>query len=248
LISAARLLGYAAATSAALIIARLVWVWALLQVIQLYARWKHGGGDALPRRRLQFAAAIAGVRGAITLAGVLSVPLLMADGSPFPERSLMVFIAASVIVISMIAAAVGLPRLLHGLAVNDDREAGEEKLARLRACEAAIAAVANAARQANSTSPDRESASPVSAAATRVIDAYQQRLAGLQDTQDAEHGSMQTAASFNLMRLTGVRAERAEILRMHRADEINDTVLNALLYELDVREASLTFATSNGRT
>lgn len=56
-----------------------------------------------------FLAGLSGVRGAITMAGVLSVPITIKSGDPFPERSLMLFIAAGVIILSMVVAAVMLP-------------------------------------------------------------------------------------------------------------------------------------------
>ncbi|BAP86158.1 sodium:proton antiporter [Paucilactobacillus hokkaidonensis JCM 18461] len=56
-----------------------------------------------------FLAGLSGVRGAITMAGVLSVPITIKSGAPFPERSLMLFIAAGVIILSMVVAAIMLP-------------------------------------------------------------------------------------------------------------------------------------------
>lgn len=61
-----------------------------------------------------FLAGISGVRGAITMAGVLSVPLIMENGKGFPERSLMLFIAAGVIILSMVVAAILLPLISNG--------------------------------------------------------------------------------------------------------------------------------------
>jgi NhaP-type Na+/H+ or K+/H+ antiporter len=52
-----------------------------------------------------------GARGAITLAGVMTMPLLLADGTPFPARGLAIFLAAGVIILSLVAANVALPRL-----------------------------------------------------------------------------------------------------------------------------------------
>lgn len=60
-----------------------------------------------------------GVRGAITLAGVLSVPLFLTDGSPFPARYQLVFIAAGVILFSIFAGVVALPLLLRNFQVGD---------------------------------------------------------------------------------------------------------------------------------
>ena len=60
-------------------------------------------------------AALAGIRGSVTLAGVLSVPLALPDGSPFPARDLLIFLASGVIVFSLFGGCFGLPIVLQGL-------------------------------------------------------------------------------------------------------------------------------------
>lgn len=237
------LLIYSVVTWFALFVTRLAWVWGLLHVTHLVGRLRGTttGPRQRPRKRLVVATALAGVRGAITLAGVLSVPLLLEDGSEFPQRSLMIFIAASVILISLIVAAVGLPWLLRGMTVDEDPEEQEEQAARIRACEAAVAAIANASRQDD---PNHDEAagdpSPISAAASRLIQAYQSRITTLRVDEAAPEGLLERSAADRMLRLVGVRAEREEVMRLHREDEINDVVLNALLYEIDMRETALT--------
>lgn len=76
------------------------------------------------------------------LPGVLSLPLMLYDGSPFPARDLAIFIASGVIIVSLVAASLGLPLLLKGLVLppeDDGRE--EEDYARVAAAEAAIKAI-----------------------------------------------------------------------------------------------------------
>ena len=237
-----RLLGWAGITWAALILTRLIWVWGMLHVTHLAARWRgDGDGDRpMPRRRLLFATALAGVRGAITLAGVLSLPFVIEGGVSFPQRSLMVFLSATVILISLITAAIGLPWLLRGMTVEEDPEEREEQAARIQACEAAVAAIAVAATDPSGERSAPDQTSPQAAAAQRMIQSYQQKLRALREESNAPaHVRERTRADLEL-RLIGIRAERNEVLRMHRADEINDTVLNALLYEIDMRESALT--------
>src|SRR3546814_15650463 len=84
----------------------------------------------------------AGVRGAITLAGVLTLPLALDDGTPFPARDLAIFLAAGVIIVSLILATIALPLLLRGLVMPPDpsRQA-EEDAARVATAEAAIRAI-----------------------------------------------------------------------------------------------------------
>ncbi|ETO40991.1 Na, H antiporter [Fructilactobacillus florum 8D] len=67
-----------------------------------------------PRFSVALLAGLSGVRGAITMAGVLSVPSVIASGATFPDRSLMLFIAACVIIISLIAASITLPLISPG--------------------------------------------------------------------------------------------------------------------------------------
>jgi Na+/H+ antiporter len=234
-----RLLTWAFATWAALIVARVVWVWGMLRFTHLVARWRGDGHKPMPRRRLMWATALAGVRGAITLAGVLSLPFVIEGNAPFPQRSLMVFLAASVILISLIAAAIGLPWLLRGITVEEeDPEEREEQLARIQACEAAVAAIAVASREPGSERDDDDEGSVTSKAAQKMIFAYQQRLRTLRE-EDGPQNHRERADAERELRLIGIRAERGEVMRMHRLDEINDVVLNALLYEIDMRETAL---------
>lgn len=69
-----------------------------------------------PSWRAALLSGISGVRGAITLVGVFAVPAALANGDPFPERSLMLFIAAGVVVLSLIVAIIALPIVTRSVA------------------------------------------------------------------------------------------------------------------------------------
>jgi len=107
---------YIVAIVAGLAALRFAWVWASLKLTILR---KRKGDSPLhsPDWRLVAAMSLAGVRGAITLAGVLTLPLALDDGTPFPARDLAIFLAAGVIIFSLVIASVGLPLLLKGLAM-----------------------------------------------------------------------------------------------------------------------------------
>jgi CPA1 family monovalent cation:H+ antiporter len=59
--------------------------------------------------------ALAGVKGSVTLAGILTLPVVLDDGSPFPGRELLIFLSMAVILLSLIVAAVGLPFMTRSL-------------------------------------------------------------------------------------------------------------------------------------
>ncbi len=87
-------------------------------------------------------ASFAGVRGAITPAGVLSIPLLLPDGSGFPARYELVFPAAGVILFSLFVGVIMLPLLLQHLEVADHaQQLKEERIARAATAEVAIVAI-----------------------------------------------------------------------------------------------------------
>ncbi|WP_042454254.1 Na+/H+ antiporter [Neobacillus dielmonensis] len=85
---------------------------------------------------------ISGVRGAVTLAGAFTIPYVLADGSPFPERSLLLFIAAGVILATLLVASICLPILARTeKAGTEERQVELERTAMLQTIEAAIQAV-----------------------------------------------------------------------------------------------------------
>jgi CPA1 family monovalent cation:H+ antiporter len=87
--------------------------------------------NAIPGLRIAAITSLAGVRGAITLAAVLSVPYAMNDGTAFPARDLIIFLAAGVIICSLLVATVGLPLALqHTLDDGYEHEKREEREAR----------------------------------------------------------------------------------------------------------------------
>lgn len=132
---------YAVAITAMLALLRFVWVWTSLRINLLRRRRSRRYVDA-GNWRLILATSLAGVRGTITLAGVLSLPLLMSDGSAFPMRGLAIFLAAAVTVLSLVAASFGLPGLLKGLEVPPEpRARQQEDRARAAAATAAIESV-----------------------------------------------------------------------------------------------------------
>jgi CPA1 family monovalent cation:H+ antiporter len=106
-----------------------------------------------------------GVRGAVTLAGAFSIPFVLANGDPFPERSLIIFIAAGTILMTLAGASTFLPIIGKQAAskVENNKEK-MEKSAYIQTQIAAIRAVRDEIGEGN-----RE-------AALSVISTYNQRI------------------------------------------------------------------------
>ena len=112
---------------------------------------------------------ICGVRGAITLAGVLSIPLFLPDGTPFPARYQMVFIAAGVIIFSLFMGVVSLPFLLKGMHVGDKQaDANEIRAAKAAMAEVAIVSIGKMEERLSASSDEALDAEAISEVASRV--------------------------------------------------------------------------------
>ncbi|KRL09399.1 sodium hydrogen exchanger [Lentilactobacillus otakiensis DSM 19908 = JCM 15040] len=89
---------------------RVIWIYAYQAVSSIRSRKiKSLQTKQMPTFKAALLAGLSGVRGAVTMAGVLSIPMTINDGSPFPSRSLALFVAAGVIIMSLVVATVTLP-------------------------------------------------------------------------------------------------------------------------------------------
>ena len=125
--------------SFAAIVVRIAWVFASTNMLRLMSTTLRRGD---PYSAWQNAAIVAwtGMRGVVSLAAALAVPLTLSDGSPFPGRDYILFITFCVILATLVLQGLSLPALIHRLGVVDDGLANvEERTARLKANEAALA-------------------------------------------------------------------------------------------------------------
>ncbi|MFJ7969781.1 Na+/H+ antiporter [Psychrobacillus sp. NPDC096389] len=85
-----------------------------LRFLWIFAGWWGGWllkMERLPKPSMRYISitTISGVRGAVTLAGAFTIPFFLANGDVFPERSLIIFIAAGVILVTLVLASIFLP-------------------------------------------------------------------------------------------------------------------------------------------
>jgi CPA1 family monovalent cation:H+ antiporter len=230
------LLVYALAINIGLALLRLLWVWISLRMNVLKAR-HHGDPVSKPHWRLLLATSLAGVRGAITLAGVMTLPLLLPDGMPFPARELTIFLATAVILLSLLAASIGLPVLLKGLELPPEPAAQqEESRARRAAATAAIAAVEKAQHELLDKAPASE-VDTYTSAATRVIALYQHWLDEDDSSEDEARHLRKADMAERELRLAALQGQREAIFELARHRRISDEVSRRLVREIDLQEA-----------
>ncbi|HEX7380851.1 MAG TPA: Na+/H+ antiporter [Nevskiaceae bacterium] len=228
---------YALAITVILGVLRFGWAWVSVHLHLLRSRHSDAP-QTRPDTRLILATSLAGVRGAVTLAGVLTLPLLLPDGTSFPARGIAVFLAAVVILFSLIAASVGLPILLKDLKLPEEStRAQERRHARAAAARAAIDAVRSTEHSIQEQTHARE-ADIVADAASRVIAYYQQRAERDDDNATTQATELRKSDEVERqMRLAALQAERVEVLRLARHHFVSDSTSRRLVRELDLLES-----------
>lgn len=133
--------GYAAIVSPALIATRIARVYLIAYLPRLLSK-KIRRNEPFPSWKSVFVAAWTGMRGAISLAAALSLPLLLASGAEFPKRDLLIFITFSVILATVVMQGLSLPLIISRLHLEDGGETDcEEAAARLEIYRAALARI-----------------------------------------------------------------------------------------------------------
>ncbi|MDI7862738.1 Na+/H+ antiporter [Rhizobiaceae bacterium n13] len=228
------LLAYVVAIYGVLIAMRAIWVWCTFRLLRFCM---DGAEQQFQMRgwRLVAVTSLCGVRGAVTLAGVLAFPFVLADGSPFPTRDLAIFLAAGVIVLSLVTAKLGLPYVLMGTNTSPEplRRAMEDKV-RIATAQAAIAAVK---RRLEEGGRDERALALEMEAGTQIIALYRQRIDVLMKTGSDIALAQSVGEAERVLRLVAIRAERAELYRIVRSDHLPDELVRRLIRETDLLES-----------
>lgn len=225
---------YVLTITAALAALRFLWVWVSLRW-NMFRAVRRGQVPPPMSWRLVAAMSFAGVRGAITLAGVLTIPFALPDGAPFPARNLAIFLSAGVIIVSLVAASIALPRLLKNLELPPEpsHQSAMDK-ARVAAAQSAIRAIDKAQ---HAMAKGREDADLYTDASARIMELYRQRIDSRQQNPEAAAHNQKIDQIERLLRLAGLRAERDEIFRMARRRELDEETARRMVREIDLLEA-----------
>jgi monovalent cation/hydrogen antiporter len=222
-----QLLWWACAISLAAIAIRLVWVFPNAYLPALFASVREREG--VPPVGWTMIVGWTGMRGVVSLAAALAIPLTSDDGTPFPARDLVVFLSFAVIFATLVVQGTTLGPLIKFLKVGGDRNAEiEEEMARRKMVHAALAEIDRVA--------ELDLVALEIAPALRT--SYQNRLRP--DEPSQEHRELEHARrQARRVRLEIVNVERRRLLKLRREREIGDDVLHKLMREIDLEEMRL---------
>lgn len=203
-------------------------VWSYISAFYEY-RFNKGKNIEVPSVKMALLTSLTGVRGTVTMAGVLSIPFFLNNGEAFPERSLILFLTAGVILFTLISATVFLPFLCKE-ELEEDKETNDKNLieAKNKLLRAGIKAIELEINDKNE------------AVAYELIHEYKHISQNLR----FEQNSNAIEKNFNQqeivgIQLIGLKAERKYINELMDKDEIDEQVFEALDKSLDYREEAL---------
>jgi Na+/H+ antiporter len=226
------LLTAGALTSVTVIVVRFVWVFPVTYL----PRWLWPPlrkREPPPNWKPAFLVGYTGLRGAVSLAAALSVPLTV-GGSPFPQRDLILFTTICVIVATLVIQGAALTRVAAwlGLGHAGAREAAKnrrgENAARVKGVDAALALLDQTEKAAGRPSPAIE--------ALRRLE-YERRANFVIGTDEAQEDI--PIAVVNALRLDLIDAERAANSAEYEQNRITDEARRRIERELDLEEASI---------
>jgi CPA1 family monovalent cation:H+ antiporter len=228
--SAGELVLWGLLVSAVVIVVRLLWGFTVTYLVRaLDRRPAQRARRASPRERL--VVGWAGMRGSVSLAAALALPLQTDAGAAFPARELIILIAYVVILVTLVGQGLTLGPLIERLGITDDgSEEREEVAARIRLAEAALARVEELT--------DEDWARPDTLDRVRGMYDYRRRRFAAREDGDGGHYEERTGAYQRVM-YELFDAQREELIALRNRGDISDEVRRRVERELDLEESRL---------
>jgi CPA1 family monovalent cation:H+ antiporter len=174
----------------------------------------------------------AGFRGAVSLAAALAVPMTLGSGAPFPDRDLIVFTTAAVILATVLVQGTTLPVVLQWAGLQEDTGREDEtRFARARASEAALAALPQVAAELGIDGQTEQ----------QVRAEYEQHAAAIAapDGTDEVRDAIDARERGRRLRLGVLDYKRRAVTDLRDQNKIDDLVLRDLQATLDAEEIRL---------
>jgi monovalent cation/hydrogen antiporter len=220
--------------SVVVIVARFVWIYPATYL----PRWLIPAirrKDPSPPWQWPFAISFTGVRGIVSLAAALAIPLQIASGAAFPARDLILFLTFFVILVTLVGQGLLLPAVIRALGManagrrEQQADAAEEFDARRQAVAAASARLDQLASARGL---------PATVVAPLRVGLHD-RLHNLEHRIDGQDSHKRLVEVYDDLELTLLAAEREVVNDLYRDGKLKDEARRRIERELDLREAGL---------
>jgi monovalent cation/hydrogen antiporter len=229
--STSELAGYALAVSGVVVATRLVWLFTVPYLIRVLDR-RPSQRARRTRASSRLVVGWSGMRGAVSLAVALAIPLETDAGAGFPQRDLIIFLTFAVIFCTLVVQGLSLPALIRRLGISDGGEDADEELrARLVATKAAIDQIDALGAEEWTRDETIER--------MRGLYEYRKRRLAARAGKIEDDGYEDRSLAYQQMVQTVLSAQREALLRLRADGDLSNEAMNRILRELDLEESRL---------
>ncbi len=228
--SYAELALYASLISLTVVLVRIAWVFPATYLPRIMNR-RLRERDPSPPWQTVMVVSWTGMRGVISLAAALALPLYTNDGTPFPERNLILFLTFCVILVTLVVQGLSLPALIRALGVEDD-ESGEKEETKGRI------AVAQAALERLEELAEEEWVREDTAERLRGLYNYRRNRFAARFEGD-EDGLEDRSNAYQRLLIELLQAQRQTLIRLRDEGKIGDEAMHRIERDLDLEESRL---------
>lgn len=222
------LIRYGAIVSTTVIVGRLIWVYPGTYIPRLLSR-RIREKEPRPSVRLVSVIAWSGMRGVVSLAAALALPLTVNGSAPFPNRNLIIFITVCVIFSTLVLQGLTLRPLIHWMHIKpDEMERHAEEKARLQLASSIIEFI-----------EENYSLSLSEEVLARIKTKYEIRIQRMRKDVARNVLEDQQIDEFQRIQQELLNKERSIILDLRSTANISDETMRRIEYELDLEETRL---------
>jgi len=175
----------------------------------------------------------AGMRGGVTLAAALAIPLETDTGAPFPDRALVIFLAFSIVLSTLVIQGLSLPGFVRLLKLerDDDADEREDAKARVHAVDAGLARLEELVEE--------EWVREDTVERVRGMYNFRRNRFGARLDGSDEDGIEARSQDFQRLRRELLDAERMAVVALRNEGRISEDVMNRVMRDLDLEESRL---------
>ena len=223
---------YGLAISVLIMIVRMIWIFPATYLPRFLSR-RIRQKESIPHWKAVVLAGWSGMRGVVSLAAALALPLTLPDGTAIPFRNMILFITFCVILMTLVVQGLTLPVLIKLFKIPDpDNLEEEERKLKLHLTYSAIEFIESNYGQEDATG---DALHHIKTKYERQMDHINKRML----TADLSRHSEEVFREYNKLQLHMINFERREIKVLRQKNQYSDEVLRKREYELDLEEAAV---------
>jgi NhaP-type Na+/H+ or K+/H+ antiporter len=206
----------------------LIWVYPATYLPRMFSR-RIRETEPFPAVKMVTIVAWSGMRGVVSLAAALALPLTIAGSTPFPNRDLIIFLTFCVILATLVLQGLTLRPMINWFGIKpDEKEYREEEEARLRLASSIIEHI-----------EENYSLSLSDEVLNQIKSKYEIRIQRLRKGPGNKKMDEETINEFHRIQQELLDKERNLILQLRAEAKISDEAMRRIEYELDLEETRL---------